>query len=386
MYIIDTTLRDGEQSPGLSFSIGQKKHIAQMLTETGIDEIEAGSPVIGDDERDFLKWCGKLRIPAICWCRADRSDLDAALETGLERVHISLPASDRLLKAFGKNRGWAEFRLAESITYCRKGFRFISIGFMDASRADKDWMKYLIRVSIRMGCSRIRIADTAGILDPLGTMELITDISAFIKSCRSARRIQLEFHPHNDLGMASANGITALRSGADVLSLTLLGIGERAGNARLEEVALALNMESECVKPYRMDMIRDICVYVSEVAGQPLPFGKPVVGPGVFSHESGIHVAAELADPLSFMPVDPCAYGLGSPIILTGPHSGTRGVQHILHNRSVDIDRATAAAILPVIRSTARKYGRVLDSDEVERIYHEYISNKNCMNRRKVTI
>ena len=368
--IIDTTLRDGEQAPGIVFTAEQRKRTAAMLAESGVDEIEAGAPVMGESDVEFLRWCGGLGITVSGWCRADLRDIEAAKRAGLKAVHISLPASDRLLTVFGKTRGWAELKLLEYKNICSDEFDRVSIGFMDATRADRRFLGYLVKLAELLGYDRIRLADTAGVMHPVQVAELV--------GCFRDYRADIEFHPHNDLGMATANAVTALDSGADAVSATVLGIGERAGNARLEEIALAMKLDEESFKDgekqFNFKVLKKLCAYIGEITNITPAFNKAVVGENVFNHETGIHAAATLKDPLSFMPVVPEEIGLGRSEIITGRHSGTRSIQHTLQKYSINIDRETAAGILPLVRKEAERTGSNIKSSELEAIYHEYIS------------
>ena len=364
--IIDTTLRDGEQAPGIVFSLEQRKYIAEMLVETGIDEIEAGCPVMGEQDLNFLRWCTRLELPVFSWCRADESDIDAARRTGLPGIHISLPVSDRLLGIFGKNRGWVERMLLEYCNSCFTDFDTVSLGFMDASRTNPSYLKYLVKLAGLVGYDRVRVADTAGIMYPADVIEIFSRL----KGCG----IELEFHPHNDLGMATANGLSALEAGGDAVSATVLGIGERAGNARLEEIAFARKIKGDEGR-LNLAKIRELGIYISRITGRPLSPDKAVIGENVFSHETGIHAAATLNDPLAFMPAKPEELGLGDTRIFAGRHSGTTAIQHILAGRKILIDREVAAGMLPSVRSRAEEYGRNLKPGELELIYYEYVNS-----------
>jgi homocitrate synthase NifV len=367
-YIIDTTLRDGEQAPGIVFTTDERKRIAEMLVKTGVDEIEAGMPIVGDEEIAFLRWCCDLPLPVSCWCRAHVNDIEAAKCTGLSIVHISFPVSDRLLSVFNKDVVWLSEAMESMFELCQNDFERVHIGFMDASRADPFFVKQLLDRAAAIGYRRARIADSAGVMMP----------SDVIHACAlySASSIPVEFHPHNDFGMASANGITALDHGIDAVSATVLGIGERAGNARIEELAMVLSTRGGTGRhPFDMNAVEKLSRYVAKIGRRPIPVDRPIVGKHVFSHESGIHVAATIKDPESFLPLLPEKYGIGRVEIKTGRLSGSKGIQYVLRNMSVEIDLATAHSLLPMIRRIAEEKGRNLDPSEVEAIYHEYIIN-----------
>ncbi|MDC7227765.1 MAG: hypothetical protein PQJ61_13455 [Spirochaetales bacterium] len=363
--IIDTTLRDGEQAPGVVFTAEQRMYIAELLAASGVDEIEAGSPAMGEEDIEFLRWCAGLGLPVFSWCRADDKDIEAAKRTGLPGIHISLPVSDRLLKVFGKTRGWVEQKMLECCNSCFTDFDSVSIGFMDASRTDTDYLKYLTKLAGLLGFDRVRIADTAGIMYPADVIKLMKELCTL--------DVDLEFHPHNDLGMATANGLTALDAGADALSVTVLGIGERAGNARFEEVAFAKKLRDN-KSGLDLAVISELGKYISGITGRVLDPDKAVIGENVFSHETGIHAAATIRDPLAFMPGQPEKYGLGDTKIFTGRHSGSKSIQYNLSKLSLDVDRETAVGMLPMVRARSVKNGRGLKPRELELLYYEYIS------------
>ncbi|MFO7657499.1 MAG: pyruvate carboxyltransferase, partial [Bacteroidales bacterium] len=235
MYLIDTTLRDGEQAPGVSFTLDEKLKIADMLDKMGIEEVEAGTPAMGSREINDIRVLVKNRFSFSLgsWCRSKLSDVEAAVKAGTQGINISFPVSGLHQQMLGKNGGWVLAQLPVFIKSAKKYFDFVSIGAQDASRADPDFLNEFIYTALSYGTHRIRIADTVGKLDPISVIKLFERLS------KKFRGACFEFHGHNDLGMATANTVTALKSGATCASATINGIGERAGNAALEEIIVA---------------------------------------------------------------------------------------------------------------------------------------------------
>ena len=366
--IIDSTLRDGEQAPGIVFPLNERKRIAEMIAASGVDEIEAGTPVMGNEDIEFLRWTRSINLPVSCWCRADRRDIEAAKKTGVAGIHISIPVSDRLLGIFNKDKDWVKKNLQECYKDCLADFDRITVGFMDASRTSYDYIESLTKLAGQIGYDRIRIADSAGIMAPSDVMKMIASLSK--------EEVNIEFHAHNDLGMATANAVTALECGASAVSGTFLGIGERAGNACIEEILFHHKLKNSSTR-ISMSEINTLCSYLSKITGRTIAHDKPVLGKNIFSHETGIHVTATLKDPLSFMPVNPVDIGLAAAVICTGRHSGSNSIKYVLSQRSIYIDKCQAEEILPEIRRKSVECGRDLEAGEVERIYHEYSGKRN---------
>ncbi|MFW5684440.1 MAG: homocitrate synthase/isopropylmalate synthase family protein, partial [Spirochaetota bacterium] len=363
--IIDSTLRDGEQAPGVVFAPNERRQIAELLATVGVDEIEAGTPAMGGEELEFLKWCTQLGVPCRTWCRATESDIAAARETGLAHVHVGLPVSEIQLSAFGFTREWVRRRVPDCMRFCGDSFESVSLGLMDASRADPEFVLEVVHAAADLGYCRVRLADTTGVLTPSGVVNFLRWFAGV--------SVPIEFHAHNDLGMATANAVTALENGARAISATALGIGERAGNARLEEVALVLALSWGAIAGLNLAAVKELARVVAGAAGRAIAPDKPIVGDLVFTHETGIHVAGALRDPLSFLPIEPQSFGLGSPSIRIGRHSGSRSIQHALSTRAVEIDRQTASELVPHVRRRSEALGRNLESTEVEAIYYEFI-------------
>lgn len=343
--VIDSTLRDGEQAPGVSFSRKEKYEIAMMLSDAGVDEIEAGIPAMGDDEITFLKNLSSSGIKSriISWCRATENDVELAAQSGVSDVHISFPVSDRHLRIQGKSREWAIDRLGTLSSKAISMFDRVYVGAQDATRADNSFLRSFVIEAEKCGVSRMRIADTVGFSSPSEIREMIEPLVLYLD------KMTLEFHGHNDFGMATANAVSAIEAGAGAISATVCGIGERAGNTALEEIALWLTLKRAGSTYIRPEMLKNLCKKVSEASGIPIPVNKAVVGEKAFVHESGIHVHGQIVDFLAYQAYSPELVGSKEEYLI-GKHSGRASIKKVLSSMGMAITDLEAARILKALR------------------------------------
>ncbi|MEH0018630.1 MAG: hypothetical protein V6Z89_03205 [Desulfobacter sp.] len=365
VHMVDTTLRDGAQAPGVVFRPLEKIEIASGLAACGIDEIEAGIPAMGDLACRELRALARLDLPCLlsCWCRAVKGEVALAAGCNVPGVHISFPVSPILLGTFGKTREWVLDTLAQLVEYAGRYFDRVSVGAQDATRAETVFLHRFARTAQDFGVHRLRLADTVGLASPSMVMGMITDLRA------AAPGLDLEFHAHNDLGMATANAVSAAQAGAAALSVTVNGIGERAGNAPLEETATALFGTGTFQGNIRLAGLNRLCNTVARFSNRPLPPDKPIVGTQVFSHESGVHCAGMMRDPRSYQLFDPALVGAPPSAFVAGSHSGSAGLVRVFRALGISIDRATARTLVPMVRKQALAQSGPLDSGQLKQIY-----------------
>jgi len=269
-----------------------------------------------------------------------------------------------LLKTFDKTETWVMETLEELVYFSRKYFNQVSVGAQDATRTDTGFLHRFAARSRDLGVHRLRIADTVGMASPAMIMKMISGI------LKAVPGIDLEFHGHNDLGMATANAVSAADAGAQSLSVTINGLGERAGNAPLEEVATALFGLGGRSSPMRLSRLNSLSLMVSKFSDQTIHPTKPIVGSRVFSHESGIHCAGLIKNPSSYQLFDPETVGREAPSLVLGSHSGRGIIHHVLNKKGIFIDKETADLLLAKVRQEAMAQRHSLSPERLEAIYH----------------
>jgi homocitrate synthase NifV len=364
--LIDTTLRDGEQAPGVSFSLKEKKVIALSLMELGISEIEAGIPIMGKESRDFISWL--VRENTSCrvssWARLKKEDILEAGKTGSDIIHISVPVSDYHLET--QMGSWKNvlFNLHKYIRMAQDLFPCVSVGFQDSFRSNSTRLAEVCSIAEEYHIYRIRFSDTVGNTFPGNVRDLITEY-------RSRFSGKIDFHGHNDLGLASANSLSALEAGADSVNVTINGVGERAGNASLEELAFILDLHHDLGSSILLNKIKPLSSLVSEYTRRPIAVDKPIIGDLVFTHESGIHCHGLLKNPLAYQPFRPEEKGLSDSSFVVGTHSGRSNLINVLTKAGLkDLDPGMPH-MMECVRRKANLKKNFLSTEEVLEIYRQ---------------
>ena len=359
LKILDTTLRDGEQTPGVSLTVEQKVMIARALDALGVDIIEAGTAIASKGDFDAIKEISNAGLDAeICsFARVKKIDIDAAADADADSVFMVAPSSDIHIKSKfpDKTREDVIEMSVEAIEYAKERGLIVEFGAEDASRADLNFVKELFRHAVEAGADRLTFTDTVGVLTPEKSEAILRELS-------SEFDVPIAFHGHDDFGLATANTIYAVKGGAKEIHVTVNGLGERAGNAALEEVVIALEVLYGIKTKINKQRIYDTSKLVEKLTRVVIPPNKPIVGENAFTHESGIHTSAILRNSHTYEPISPEMVGRRRTIVL-GKHAGRASVEAIMKELGYKATPEQMREILARIKEIGDKGKRVTDAD-----------------------
>ncbi|MDZ7849339.1 MAG: 2-isopropylmalate synthase [Halodesulfurarchaeum sp.] len=355
VQLLDTTLRDGEQAPGVSLTAEQKVEIARALSKAGVSVIEAGSACTGPGEQRAIERVTELDLDATVtsFARGVKHDVDLAIDAGVDGINLVVPASDRHIETkVGTSKAGVRETTAELVEYTKVHDLWVEVIGEDGSRAEPAFLEDLAKVSHDAGADRFAYADTVGHATPDQVAESIE---------RLAELGPVSVHTHDDLGLALMNALAGVGAGADLVHATVNGIGERAGNVALEEVVISL-FHGYDIETVETESLYGLATLVSDAMGLELPPNKAVSGQNAFAHESGIHTDGTLKDERMYEPYPPETVGRERRLVL-GKHAGRAGVRAALEEQNVSVDEDQLDEIASRVKALGERGKRVTDTD-----------------------
>ncbi|HEX4545832.1 MAG TPA: 2-isopropylmalate synthase [Candidatus Acidoferrum sp.] len=370
--IFDTTLRDGEQSPGFSMNTGEKIRLARQLAALNVDVIEAGFPIASKGDLEAVqKVAQEIRtVPIAALARAKKQDVDAAIEAlepaAAPRLHVFLATSDLHLRVkLNMTREQALEAIGSMIRYGRQGVGEVEFSAEDAGRTDIDFLCRVCRVAVDAGATVLNLPDTVGYAIPEEYGAMFTKIREHLGDPEG---ITWSAHCHDDLGMAVANSLAAVRAGVRQIECTINGIGERAGNASLEEVAVALAVRKESfgvTTGIRLEELFPTSRMLTDITGAQVAPNKAIVGANAFAHEAGIHQDGIIKNPLTYEIISPQTVGVPARLLVLGKHSGRNALRLSLRDLGYEASDAELAEVYSQVTALADESKQVRPRDIV---------------------
>ena len=357
--LYDTTLRDGEQTVGVVLDPGQKLEIARLLDELGVDRIEAGFPRVSQDDWDAVRLISEAGLRAEVWgfSRAVPADLEALVELGVRASVIESPISDLKLEAIGVSREKMLDRITSAMRFAAEHGIHAAFFGVDSTRAEPDFYEQVYKAAVEAGAKEVAVVDTLGIASPEAVADLVGRTAEWVGA-----GVPVHFHGHNDFGLATASAVAAVKAGARWVHGTINGMGERAGNANLGEVALALRALYGVESNLRLDRVREVSERVRELSGYELEPWKPVTGETLFRRESGA-VASQFHDPPSIEPYSSELVGAERRIVL-GKKSGLDSIRIKAEELGLDLPEERRAEVLARVKELGTRKRGLVDDEE----------------------
>jgi 2-isopropylmalate synthase len=368
--ILDTTLRDGEQTPNVALSIDDKLKIAVALDELGVDIIEAGFPINSEGEAEAVKKIAGAGLQSeICaLCRASKTDIDAAIGADVDSVHIFLATSKvHLEKKLKISKDEAVEKAVDAVKYAKDHGLIAEFSCEDATRTELEFLHEVHKNIESVGVDRIDIPDTVGVMTPPAMMQFVSEI-------RKVTKVPLAVHCHDDFGLSVANSLAGVRGGAEQVHVTMNGLGERAGNAALEEVVMALQAFYNITTSINTRKLAFVSRLVSQLTGIQVQPNKAIVGENAFSHEAGIHVHGILSESSTYEPMRPEIVGKERSIVM-GKHSGTHAVESRLKEYGLSLDKDQLKELVKRVKKYAES-GKKLDDAELFAVAYDILGQE----------